>query len=63
MSHELADDPYNRYIPLHPFIPERFRGIAIRVEDIVQITEGGKQPIVLTKSAPKEIADIESLRV
>eukprot|EP00026_Physarum_polycephalum_P007371 Phypoly_transcript_07430.p1 GENE.Phypoly_transcript_07430~~Phypoly_transcript_07430.p1 ORF type:complete len:501 (+),score=59.73 Phypoly_transcript_07430:75-1577(+) len=48
------------YIPKIPSVPERFRGIAIRVEDIVQITEG--RPIVLTKSAPKEISEIEALR-
>jgi Xaa-Pro aminopeptidase len=52
---------YTRYIPNIPSVPERFRGIAIRVEDIVQITKD--KPIVLTKSAPKEISEIEALRM
>lgn len=50
-----------RYIPFHKSIPERFRGICIRVEDIVLIQESG--PVVITKSAPKEIAEIEALRM
>lgn len=50
-----------RYIPFHKSIPERFRGICIRVEDIVLIQENG--PVVITKSAPKEIAEIEALRM
>eukprot|EP01132_Coremiostelium_polycephalum_P003960 gene3960-4953_t len=39
--------------------PPQFRGIGIRVEDDIVITEN--DPIILTKSAPKEISDIESI--
>ena len=40
-------------------IPEEFKGIGIRIEDDVLITESG--PIVLTEKVPKEIKDIEDL--
>lgn len=39
--------------------PEQFRGIGIRIEDNVMVTE--KAAEVLTSGAPKEIADLESL--
>ncbi|KDO81635.1 hypothetical protein CISIN_1g0115362mg, partial [Citrus sinensis] len=47
------------YIPLSFSGPERFRGIGIRIEDEVLITETGYE--VLTGSLPKEIKHIESL--
>ncbi|XP_044483040.1 intermediate cleaving peptidase 55, mitochondrial isoform X3 [Mangifera indica] len=47
------------YIPLSFDGPERFRGIGIRIEDDVLITETGCE--VLTGSLPKEIKHIESL--
>jgi Xaa-Pro aminopeptidase len=40
--------------------PERFRGIGIRIEDDVLITEHGND--VLSADAPKDIAGIEALR-
>ncbi|ESR46798.1 Intermediate cleaving peptidase 55 [Citrus sinensis] len=47
------------YIPRSFSGPERFRGIGIRIEDEVLITETGYE--VLTGSLPKEIKHIESL--
>ncbi|MBR4984705.1 MAG: aminopeptidase P N-terminal domain-containing protein [Proteobacteria bacterium] len=38
-------------------VPEKYRGIGIRIEDDVLITEDG--PVVLTADLPKEIEDIE----
>ncbi len=40
--------------------PEQLRGIGIRIEDDILVTDGA--PEVLTASAPKAIADIEALR-
>ncbi len=40
-------------------VPEEYRGIGIRIEDDVLVTEGGFD--VLTKNCPKEIAEIESI--
>jgi Xaa-Pro aminopeptidase len=40
--------------------PAEYRGIGIRIEDDILVTEGGCE--VLTHGAPKEIADIEALR-
>jgi Xaa-Pro aminopeptidase len=48
------------YIPVDdPAVPERFRGIGIRIEDDVLIT--ASEPEVLTRLAPKEISEIESI--
>ncbi|XP_034220375.1 intermediate cleaving peptidase 55, mitochondrial isoform X4 [Prunus dulcis] len=47
------------YIPLSSNGPERYRGIGIRIEDEVLITETGYE--VLTGSMPKEVKHIESL--
>ncbi|XP_057834361.2 intermediate cleaving peptidase 55, mitochondrial isoform X3 [Cryptomeria japonica] len=47
------------YIPRNSSVPERFRGIGIRIEDEVLITDSGHE--VLTASVPKEIKHIQSL--
>ncbi|KAJ4822411.1 hypothetical protein Tsubulata_023540, partial [Turnera subulata] len=47
------------YIPSVFDCPERYRGIGIRIEDEVLITETGYE--VLTGSMPKEVKHIESL--
>ena len=48
------------YIPLHADnVPDRLRGIGIRIEDDVAITAEGHE--VLTRACPKEIAEIEEL--
>lgn len=40
-------------------VPEKYRGIGVRIEDDVLVTEG--EPDVLTKDAPKTVEDIEAL--
>jgi Xaa-Pro aminopeptidase len=45
------------YIPDDPSIPERFRGIGIRIEDDILVTDS--KPEILTKAAPKHIEEIE----
>ncbi|CAK8572540.1 unnamed protein product [Lathyrus sativus] len=47
------------YIPSSFDCPERYRGIGIRIEDEILITETGYE--VLTASIPKEVKQIESL--
>jgi Xaa-Pro aminopeptidase len=40
-------------------VPESFRGIGIRIEDDVLVTEGGRE--VMTAATPKSIAEVEAL--
>lgn len=40
-------------------VPERFRGIGIRIEDDVVVTENA--PLILSADCPKEIYDIEQV--
>lgn len=47
------------YIPSDADVPAQYRGIGIRIEDNLLITDYGNKN--LTSSAPKEIADIEAL--
>ncbi|KAL3620676.1 aminopeptidase [Castilleja foliolosa] len=47
------------YTSFNSDVPERYRGIGIRLEDDVVITESGYE--VLTGSVPKEIKHLESL--
>ena len=48
------------YIRAADDVPERLRGIGIRIEDDVLVTDGGCD--VITKETPKSIADIEALK-
>jgi len=45
--------------PFNDKVEERWRGIGIRIEDDVLVTEGGCE--VLTAAVPKQVAEIESL--
>lgn len=45
--------------PNNQLAPPEFHGLGIRIEDDVLIRENG--PLVLTRSCPKEIADMEFL--
>lgn len=47
------------YVPDEPDIPEKYRGIGVRIEDDILITTN--DPVNLTKLAPKEIEEIESI--
>ncbi|WP_373101019.1 MULTISPECIES: Xaa-Pro aminopeptidase [Pasteurellaceae] len=47
------------YIPADADIPAQYRGIGVRIEDNILITEYGNK--ILTGAAPKEIEDIERL--
>ncbi|TGL37325.1 aminopeptidase P N-terminal domain-containing protein [Leptospira perdikensis] len=54
-------EPGLYFDPTDDSIPKEFRGIGIRIEDDILIH--GKNPINLTESIPKEISDIEALKV
>ena len=48
------------YIPLHKTtVDERFRGIGVRIEDDILITESGVE--VLSKGCPKDVESLQSL--
>lgn len=43
----------------HTGVPENYRGIGIRIEDDIWLSESG--PVVLTKNCPKEVEEIENI--
>ncbi|MFW2178362.1 MULTISPECIES: aminopeptidase P N-terminal domain-containing protein [unclassified Moraxella] len=43
----------------NPLVPEKYRGIGIRIEDDVVVTDG--EPLVLTSDVPKTVDEIEAL--
>ena len=45
-------------VPHSDDFPAAFRGLSVRIEDDVLITDGA--PVVLSAQAPKEVADIEA---
>lgn len=55
----LTVEPGLYFIPGTKGLPKRFAGIGIRIEDDILVTRG--EPDVLTRSAPKTVADIEAL--
>ncbi|WP_414040131.1 Xaa-Pro aminopeptidase [Acidithiobacillus sp. M4-SHS-6] len=55
----LTVEPGLYFAPANPSVPERWRGIGIRIEDDVVVTAG--DPEILSRSVPKKIADIEAL--
>ena len=49
------------YISKELNVPERFKGIGIRIEDDILVTKTGNE--VLTKNIPKLVEEIESLKI
>jgi Xaa-Pro aminopeptidase len=48
------------YLPSqYPQIPEAFRGLGVRIEDDILVTEHGFEN--LTKNCPKEVGELEAL--
>jgi len=47
------------YIDQDADVPERYKGIGVRIEDDVVVTDS--EPLILTKDVPKTIEDIEAL--
>lgn len=55
----LTVEPGLYVSPMDLEVPERYRGIGVRIEDDVLVTENG--PDVLTREIPKRVEDVEAL--
>ena len=55
----LTVEPGLYFSPMDLEVPERYRGIGVRIEDDVLVTENG--PDVLTREIPKRVEDVEAL--
>ncbi|MBU2822719.1 Xaa-Pro dipeptidase, partial [Acidithiobacillus ferrooxidans] len=55
----LTVEPGLYFSPDNPSVPERWRGIGVRIEDDVLVTTGG--PDVLSSEVPKEVAEVEAM--
>lgn len=47
------------YMPNDSWVPEMLRGIGVRIEDDVLITDG--EPEILTREAPKEVDELQAI--
>ena len=56
----LTIEPGLYFDPADKEIPDKYRGIGIRIEDNILVN--GKNPVNLTRSIPKEIEEIEKLK-
>jgi Xaa-Pro aminopeptidase len=57
----LTIEPGLYFGPRDRRVPKKYRGVGIRIEDDVLVTRGGRR--VLTSEAPKEVHEIEALRM
>jgi Xaa-Pro aminopeptidase len=55
----LTVEPGLYFSPMDLEVPERYRGIGVRIEDDVLVTKNG--PDVLTREIPKRVEDVEAL--
>ena len=55
----LTVEPGIYISPTDETVPERYRGIGVRIEDDVLVTAGA--PDILTADTPKEISEIEAI--
>ncbi|MHB8317072.1 MAG: M24 family metallopeptidase, partial [Acidithiobacillus ferrivorans] len=55
----LTVEPGLYFSPDNPSVPERWRGIGIRIEDDVLVTANG--PDILSGEVPKGLADVEAM--
>ncbi len=52
-------EPGLYFTPDAPKVPERYKGIGVRIEDDILVTDTGYE--ILSKGAPKEPDDVEAL--
>jgi Xaa-Pro aminopeptidase len=55
----LTVEPGLYFHPENEKSPARWRGIGVRIEDDVLVTEGGRE--VLSREAPKAVDDLEAI--